>query len=199
MTSILDINEVTRFLIKHPNWSIDQLFFCLMHIYDDNHCRANGRTKIERPISLMYAYFDSRGIDAFDVDEIHWLVEEGYVEQIGNKIKIDMVRVTRKFHKEFFGLIDFDELYRLYPSFMDNWNHPSQPDIKLKAGNKERLERQYLSTIKTEASHNRVMEITEWAKSNNELNMTIQTYIESEMWNQLEKKMLTIDNSYADI
>lgn len=195
MTSILDTNELVNFLNKNPDIGMNQLLFCLLHHHDEQYMKKNGMTRIKRPLSVLYAYIDSHSIvnekgkkvPPFKRSEIEALIEKGYIAKLGSKISMDMIQVTKKFKQDFFGNYEFEEFFEEYPTFVPNWNHPSHPDIKLKGSDKELIEKLYKKKIKTEASHNRVVEIVKWAKENNQINMNIENFIRSEMWDQLEQ------------
>lgn len=196
MTSILDANTVVSFLIKHPNVSMNQFLFCILHLYDEEYKKRNGLTKIERPLSKMYAYIDARSykegksiIKPFNKDEIESLIDQGFMEKLGNRFSIDMLRVTKKFKRELYGeSYEFKEFVDAYPTYIPNFNHPARPDINLKSTNLELLEREYLKKIKTEKAHERVIELVSWARDNNLINTTIENFVKGEMWEHIEEQ-----------
>lgn len=191
MINILNTNEVTDFLIRNPEITINQLFFCLLHMHDQEFIRKNGLQKIERPLSRLYAYYDSRGgkNNAFVSNDFKTLLDKEFIKVHGNTYRIDLITVTEKFKRELYGeKIKFEEFIDKYPNYITNFDHPGKPMINLKVfRNRIGTEKSYLSKVKTNKAHNRVLDILDWAIDNNQINMNIENFIESEMWDQLDQ------------
>lgn len=189
MISILNTNEVTKFLIDNPKITINQVFFCLLHMHDQEYMKLNALPGIRRPLSLIYAYADTRkGLShTFSLNEIMELEKLGYIKRYGTKYTMDLITVTEKFKRALYGkAIMFEEFRDKYPSYVDNFHHPGKPVIFLNKRS-EGLDKKYIAKVKTYKAHERILEILDWAIENKLINMNIESFIDSNMWDELDK------------
>lgn len=84
----------------------------------------------------------------------------------------------------FSTMSNFEEFWERYPGFTDNFESPNLPKVILKASVYEDCEALYKKRVKTKAMHKLVMDILDWGILNGYINMNIQKYISSRMWEQ---------------
>ncbi len=81
-------------------------------------------------------------------------------------------------------MTDFEEFWSLYPGFCDNFQDFRGPKVPLKAVDYEEVEKLYMKYIHTKAKHAVVIKVLKWAIDTNQVNMSIQKYVSSRMWDQ---------------
>lgn len=97
----------------------------------------------------------------------------------------DFYKVSDKFiGSVMIQMTNFEELWALYPGFCDNFQDYRGPKVPLKAVDYEEVERLYMRSVHTKAKHTVVMKILQWAIDTTQVNMSIQKYVSSRMWDQ---------------
>lgn len=182
MTNTYEVNDLVEFCVEH-DINVKQFFFCILLLYDKKYSRIEGKAEISRPLSKLYKYF--KNVEKFSKEELQDLVDKGFLEQWGKKFKPDSLEVTDKFEKKWYGeKYKFNQFEEVYPNktmidgkeiAINGYDDPPQ------------MIRLYNSIVKTYKMHNRVMELTEWGRENNLINMNIKKYIASKQWENLKR------------
>jgi len=81
-------------------------------------------------------------------------------------------------------MTNFEEFWSLYPGFCDNFQDFRGPKVPLKAVDYEEVEKLYMKYVHTKAKHTVVMKVLQWAIDTSQVNMSIQKYVSSRMWDQ---------------
>lgn len=119
-------------------------------------------------------------------EEVRDLVDKGYLEDPHyNKKQTypDHLVVTEKFHDIVWKSKGaYRQLLDLYPSFIDNFNHPGGPKIKLKVADLDKLEEIYNRKVKTKSLHQKILDAVEWAIENKQINTSFDNFIRGELW-----------------
>lgn len=184
MTNIYGINDVVDFLSKY-GINAEQFIYLLLLYNDKRHGRIPGSSKISRPLSQLYKYH--KNVKPFQKNDLEDLVDKGLIKKSGKKLVPDMLEVSDKFEKEYLGdKFKFDQLLEVYPTWVENFNHPSNPKINLKVmKDYDRTASMYNRFVKTYKMHNRVLEVVEWAKENERINLGIEKFVSSKYWESL--------------
>lgn len=196
------INEPGKyisFLITH-RLTERQFLLCYLLYTDGVKQMPDGRFKyIDKktasnfnPVANMYRFMDFCNKEfnkpAWTTDDLNILIDRGFVEQLGNSKSPDMLRLTDKFIDAIFTTdTEFEQFWDEYPSYADNFEHHTGPSIPLKATDKERLEDKFIRIVRTKKEFNELMELLQWAKEHNQVNMNIEKYLTSEQWKETRK------------
>jgi len=184
MTNTHEINDLIEFLHKH-DITIKQFTYCMLLHYDKVHSRVEGSHKISRPLSKMYKYHQN--IENFTKSDIQDLIDKKLLKQSGKTYKPDMLEVTDKFKKNWYGdKFKIDELIEVYPSHTQNFDHPGKKPIPLCTfKDYDKLRNRYNRFVKTYKMHNRVIDLVQWAKEEEEINLGIVKFVNSKYWEEL--------------
>jgi len=123
-------------------------------------------------------------------EEIDDLIEKGLIvdhsSRVGARSSLpDNYVVTDLFTSSVMSdMTNFEEFWELYPGFCDNFQDFRGPKVPLKAVDYEEVERLYLKYVRTKPMHALVMKVLQWAIDTNQVNMSIQKYVASKMWDQ---------------
>lgn len=169
--------------------SANQFLLCYL-LYTDQR-DPNGRyIKKGEAIANLYKYA-SKSNNPWSKEEVRDLVDRGYLKDPNyhkDKTYPDYLEVTDKFCD--FVFIDdshFDELYRTFPTLIDNFKNPNGPKIKLKVCDKYKMRDLYHKKVKSKTKHNEIMDALEWAIENDEINFNFENFIRGEMWDTLKE------------
>jgi len=123
-------------------------------------------------------------------DEIDDLIDKGLIvdhsSKIGSRSSLpDNYVVTDLFTASIIAdMTNFEEFWELYPGFCDNFQDFRGPKVPLKAVDYEEVERMYMKYVRTKPKHTLVMNVLQWAIDTGQVNMSIQKYVASKMWDQ---------------
>lgn len=166
--------------------SANQFLLCYL-LYTDQTDIEGKYVKKGSGMANVYKY-STRAIP-WSPEEVEDLVEKGYLEDTNtakDKTHPDYLEVTDKFRKfVFIEESHFDELNRLFPNRIDNFNNPNGPRIKLKVCDLAKMKELYLKKVKSKVKHRKIMEVLEWAIENDEINFNFENFIRGELWNTL--------------
>jgi len=199
MTNIYETNDLVDFLSKEGITS-KQFMYCLLLHYDKKYSRIPGTNKVSRPLSKLYKYHNN--VEKFSREDLKTLLDKGFIEKTGSKLVPDMLEITDKFSKAYLGdSLKFEELYETYPAWVKNFSHPSGGDIPLKNMNDYvATESLYNRFVKTDKNHKRVIEAVKWGKETNNINMSIEKFVNSKGWEALwELKSTTSSDDQFEI
>lgn len=192
-----NVKQFTDFLLK---WDItpNQFFLCWLlfwdhHEYEDRKLTKGGKRMNPNDKSAavnLYRY--AKKGKSWNKQEISDLQDKGLIAPTNDKKRyvIDSQQVTQKFiDAVLVNREREDEFWESYPSWVQNFNNPSKPDIPLKSCDQDKIKTLYRSLVRTKARHERVMEILNWAKRHEKIKMSIANFVKSRMWEQLEELM----------
>ena len=174
-------------ILEELNITANQFLLCYLLFADEKNEKGEYPKK-GKAIANLYRY---AGSTPWTKEEIRDLEEKGYVTDPyadKNKTNPDLLDLTDKFKE--FVLIQgshFDELYKTFPTLIDNFRNPNGPKIKLKVCDKYELKKLYKKRVRSKVKHKRVMEILKWAIENDEINFNFENFIKGEMWEDLEE------------
>jgi hypothetical protein len=189
----VNVKDYVNFIIK-ANITERQFLLCYL-LYTDAKIKNGKRIFIEKgsAISSIYKFNthhqNKYGDNAWTKESIEDLINKGFIVQVGNKFSPDMLEITSKFSHLFTTHNHFNEFWNTYPSFVDNFKHSAGRKIRLKACDKDALEEAYLKIVSSEKLHKDVMNVLNWAITNNQISMSIENYIRSRQWNEDKKLM----------
>lgn len=186
MTDIHEINDLVDFLCE-KQITTKQLVYCLLLHHDKKYSRMEGTAKLSRPLSQLYKYYTN--VEQFSKRELQDLINKGLLEQTGEDFKPDHLEVTKRFVRDWYGdKYKLKALIDVYPSHVDNFDHPGKPKIPLiTIDDRQKLRQVYNSLVKTYKMHNRVLSVVQWGKEKDLIKMSIQKFINSKGWEQLIK------------
>lgn len=179
------------FLVEHE-MTLEQYMTC--YILQEDKDRAR-KAKGYLPLTTLYRYTET--IKPLDKDEMADLIDRGYLTQTGQRLIPDMLEVTDKFKREVFNSwTNFEQLFNVYPNRIDLG--PGRGSASLKSLDKpmEEMGQYYEKIVRTKSKHQRILEITEWAKNNGLINMGIQKFVYQRFWTQLQDKFDSDDTSF---
>lgn len=184
MTDIHEINDLVDFLCD-KQITTKQLVYCLLLHHDKKYGRKEGTAKIVRPLSQLYKYYSN--VEQFRKSELQELIDKGLLTKNGDKFKPDMLEVTDRFLKDWYGdKYKFEGLVEVYPKWVTNFQHPSKPDANLMMiSDRQALIKTYNSLVKTYKMHNRVLSVVQWGKERELIKVGIEKFVHSKHWEQL--------------
>ena len=177
------INTLTEFQI-----SANQFLLCYLLFVDER--QSNGEFKKKgRGIAYLYKY--ATKAQPWTSTEVEDLVKKNLV--INNKPNAekkypDHLELTDRF-KEFVLVTDsnFKQLWDKFPSYIDNFKDKNGPRIKLKMCDREVLKKVYKRKVKSQAKHEHIMELLDWALEHDEINFNFENFVRGEVWDTLEE------------
>lgn len=164
------------------NITANQFLLCHL-LYDDYQEDVVGARK-KVSITYLYRYLkDSKRV--WKRDEIDDLIERGYlIDNSRGKMSPDMLEVTEKFINQVYASLGrFKEFWDSYPKTMPAIQGGGH--IKLKACDPDELQEVYDKIVKTNKLHNEILDLVKWADKNNQLNIGIEKFVKSRMWETL--------------
>lgn len=185
-----DVKQFTDFLCK---WKItpNQFYLCWLLYWDHKDYVGGKHRNPNDPLTFACVYKYTKTVKSWTVKEVEGLVEKGLIKNTsGKKMKIESMEVTDKFIDAILVNRDReDEFWDFYPSWIDNFEHPSKPQINLKTAPEEIIKKKYRKLVKTKKKHKEVMKILKWAKRNDKIRVSIKNFVEGKMWKQYKELM----------
>lgn len=165
------LDDYVSFLCKH-NMSGDQFLFCCL-IY-------------ERKFNLLYKILNER--NGFDIDELSDLEDRGYLlnKNRDGEFQTDMYEITDKFLNEIYRNEDvmWKEVIDTYPM----WIYIEGKRVSAQSTDLDALKEVYLKKIKRAGgTHKKIVDLIEYAKSNDLIEMGIDKWVRGEQWKPIEK------------
>ena len=183
--------DVTQIVSVMSKFQISPKQFFLLFILESDRREEKGQIIGDFPkkaIQNIYRFAET--IEHWTKEEVKDLVEKGLLldhNTPGGERSTypDNYEITDLFEKAIFSTVsDFDEFWVIYPGFVDNFVDYTKPMIPLKAVDQEEVERLYRKKAKTHQMHKQVIEALNWAVEENLINMRIDKYVSSKMWEQ---------------
>jgi hypothetical protein len=135
-------------------------------------------------------------IRAWKKEEVEDLVEKGLLAITAtgkNKFSADCMVVTEKFSNLVFASLDrFEQLMFIYPKTLPAFDGGTSR-WKTMACDLDKLEEHYNNIVKTQALHNKILDLTQWAVDNNQINTNFDNYIRGRQWLAIEE----LKNKYS--
>lgn len=164
----------------------NQYLFCIL-LYNEE--RMDGKfIKSGKGLSNIYKYssrYDKTGV-RWGKDDIAKLIELGYIRNTHpqNKLEPDYMEIEPLFESKVFGVISkFEQLWQTYPdTVVRNGNR-----FILKSCDKNELEEIYNRSVPTKALQENIIHLVEWAKQNDELNISIEKFVKGQFWQTLNQ------------
>ncbi len=183
--------DVTQIISVMSKFQISPKQFFLLFILECDRREAKSQITGDTPKkAIQNIYRFSETIDRWTKEEVKDLVEKGLLldhnAPDGKRSEYpDNYEITCVFENAIFSTVsDFDEFWAVYPGFVDNFTDYTKPMIPLKAVDQEEVEHLYRKKVKTHQLHKQVIEALEWAVDENLINMRIDKYVRSKMWEQ---------------
>lgn len=197
---IQDINKYVDFLIEY-NITQEQFLLCYLLYTDAIKELPDGRRKYpdvsnssSAPIARMYKYIDyihkRENKNAWTHKDIEHLEKVGFISRPDNvsSTSPDLLKLEDEFIDSLFATdSDFEIFWDTYPGFIDNFNNPNGRKIKLKAVDKDQLEKEFKSIVITNEDFKFLMDNLKWAIKTNNINMNIRNYLTSRQWKEDNK------------
>ena len=166
--------------------------FLLCHLlYTDQ--KENGKyvtpgLKSTSPIANLYKYCNSNH-RKWTKEEIEDLIDKEYLinNNREDRLDADLLDVTDKFkHRVYASVNRFEELWEVYPAVVKSFDNSKQ-GVKLKVCDPDEMQDLYNRIVKTNKLHKHIIFLVEWAKKNNQLNVSLANFIKSRHWETLEE------------
>lgn len=180
------------FVIEH-GITFEQYVICYL-LWQDQRQANNPDRHLggESHLSYVYKYFlalkDNDRIEGWKIKDIEHLEDIGFLinRNPTGKYSADLMEVTPVFINAVMTTItEWDELWDAYPARMVI--EPGRPQALLKSvKDRVELQRRYLNAVKTKKKHREVMELLEWGKENNQVNLGIEKFVNSYFWEILQ-------------
>lgn len=181
----VDVDEYVE-VMSDLGISANQFLLCYLLHADQ---RVDGKL-VPKGANMSNFYKYTSKACKWTQSEVDDLIAKGYVIDRGrpsDKTHPDYLIVTDEFvNKVFITRNKFKEFWDAYPFIVPNFNNPRGPAIKLKTGDMEELADLYTRKVKTQALHNKILELLEWGIENNHVNMSMERFIKSQLWETLE-------------
>lgn len=165
--------------------SANQFLVCYL-LYTDQ--KVDGEF-VRKGSAMANLYKYSHNAIPWTKEEINDLINRGYLrdnQPKADKTHPDYLEVTDKFCKHVFIMPSkFDELNKVFPNRIDNFQHPNGPKIKLKVCDLDEMRDLYLKKVKSQVKHRKIIEVLKWAVENDEVNFNFENFIRGELWNTL--------------
>ena len=183
--------DVTQIVSVMSKFQISPKQFFLLFILESDRREEKGQIIGDTPLkAIQNIYRFAEMIEHWTKEEVKDLVEKGLLLDHnipgGERSEYpDNYEITSLFEKAIFSTVsNFDEFWATYPGFIENFEDYRKPMIPLKAVDQEEVERLYRKKVKTRQLHKQVMEALKWAVEENVINMRIDKYVSSKMWEQ---------------
>jgi len=186
---INDVEEYVSFLTKHKISADAFLYMYLISIKD---------------YPLMFKYLSYSYGKGLSYDELMSLTSRGYLVNLNYNPKAefsaDMFEVTSKFTDIMDKCISAnpaDEFWDAYPAYL--WIEGKR--FAARNMDKDEFTKIYMSKVgKTKAEHQTVMEALEFGKNNQRINIGLDKFIRTKMYNDLAKEMVNgpKNSTYGD-
>lgn len=188
-----NVKELTDVLVK---WRItpNQFYLCWLLYWDHRDLKGGKRRAPDDETAIVNLYRYAEKVRTWRNHEFKDLLEKDLIEQSygkeGDRI-LDRYQVTDKFIEEVIVTKDrAKEFYEAYPTWVRNFSNPARGDINLSAvENLEAFYDKYRYMVQTQKEHQHVMEILEWAKSENLIKYNVNKFVGSRMWEHFEELM----------
>jgi len=185
-----DVKYFTDLLVK---WKItpNQFWLCWLLYWDHQEGKGGKRRKPNDESAIVNFYRYCTSVRQFKINEIRDLQAKGLVTTPSKtKIIVDRLEVTQKFIDGVLVTRDMaDEFWDAYPTWINNFDHPSKPQINLKSCVQSDIKSLYKSLVKTKKRHRKVMEILDWALRHDKIRFSIANFVKAKMWEQFEELM----------
>jgi hypothetical protein len=123
-------------------------------------------------------------------NEVQDLVDKGILQVTSTgktKLDADCMIVTEKFTNLVFASLNrFEQLMSIYPKTLPAFDGSSNR-WKTMACDIDALEEQYNKIVKTQALHTKIIELTQWAVDNNQINTNFDNYVRGRQWLAIEE------------
>jgi hypothetical protein len=188
---ILDIDSYVKTL-ESLKITANQFLLCYL-LYTDKKVQEGDKEFYAfqgQAIANLYRY--ATKVKTWTTEEIQDLIDKKYLidNNKTDKKYPDYLEISDDFKQQIFtSETQFEEFWREYPAFIDNFNSMNGPKIKLKVTDPLELEEIYKKTVRTRAEHDRLMKVLKWSRDNNQLNINIKNFVVSRHWIDLEKEM----------
>jgi len=186
-----DVKYYTDLLVKFkitPN----QFYLCWLLFWDHREGKGGKRVhpeKEDKVFANLYRYNEL--VKKWSLNEVQELLDKDLVRLArGSKIIVDRLEITEKFMKAVLITQGMqDEFFEAYPTWIQNFDHPSKPNINLKSCDHDKVKDLYRYHVKTKKRHKEVMDILDWAKRNDKIRYSIANFVKAKMWEQFEELM----------
>jgi hypothetical protein len=200
---MIDLRVVVKFCRDYKITFDEFMLLYLLHLYNIE--EETGVRTFPKFLSKSNSVNDvtlhyTNEVKTFDRSTISNLEKNELIRytQIGKDFSLENIKFTNKAKNIFdYQFIHFEEFYKLYPAFIDNFNDASQAKISLKATNKLEVKAEFDKRFlkisydddDTLSYYDRFMKVTAWAKRNGYLKMNILNWLTSDAWLDLEEHM----------
>lgn len=173
--------------------SANQFLLCYLLLTDE---KENGKYVANKKAMVnVYKYAYAVKWSKSDIED---LVTKGYLKSYNklNSFEADLMVVTNKFKEDFFASQDrFSQLVSLYPKTLPNFSGTGY--WKTMATDIDALEEYYNRIVRLKSTHESIIELTQWAVDNNQINTNFENYVKGRCWDaikELKDKYTVSDN-----